>query len=340
MDGCDKIRNPEPCETEKSLSLRIRILLALIIGLSSASLCYLRLEQRQKEAADFTFTWRAAGYLLSGENPYEKIIPAGEYPFQTYLYYPLTAVLASFPLVLFPPYLAGAMFFGLSSAILAFALTADGWKHLPIFLSAPYFVAAATIQWSPLLLAAALLPPLAWLLTCKPNLGVALFLYRPTWIGLGSIIIFLGLSYFILPSWPSDWLRISLSLTGHPPPVMVLPAGPLLLLGIVAWRRPEGRMFLGLSLFPQLLFFYDQLPLWLLPRSFLGSAIFSALSWVAYFAWRFLSVDPLIGEAIQPPTHYIMLFLFLPALGLLLWQEKARLIGWKHRLWGPGTPKS
>lgn len=331
-----KIQIPRKAAVE--LSLKSRILLAFLIGLSSAFFCYRRLESWKKEAADFTFTWRAAGYLLSAENPYEEIFPEGEYPFQTYLYYPLTAVLASFPFVVFPPYTAGAVFFGLSSAILAFALTAQGWRHIPIFLSAPYFVAAATIQWSPLLVAAALLPPLAWLLTCKPNLGFPLFLYRPTWIGLGTILAFLGLSYFVLPSWPADWLRISRSLAGHPPPVLVLPFGPLLLLGAFAWRRPEGRMFLGLALFPQLLFFYDQLPLWLLPRSFLASAIYSGLSWVAYFGWRSLSVDPLSGEVLRQPAQTIMLLLFLPALGMLLWQEKARFISWKDRFWGSRMP--
>lgn len=313
------------------MSLRYRVLLAVIIGLISALFCYRRLESRQNEAGDFTFTWRAAGYLLLGENPYKEILPEGDYPFQTYLYYPLTAVLASLPFVAFPPYLAGAAFFGMSSALLAFAVSAQGWKRLPIFLSAPYFVAAATVQWSPLLMAAALLPPLAWLLSSKPNLGIPLFLYKPTWLGLSLILAYAGLSYVVLPSWPMDWLGISRSLEGHPPPLLVLPYGPLLLLGAVGWRKPEGRLFLGLSFFPQLLFFYDQLPLWLLPGSFLSSISFSALSWLAYALWRWQGIDPLNGEIITQPDQYIMLFMFLPALGLLLWQEKSRFLAWKKR---------
>ncbi len=320
-----------PCQAQ-TLALKYRILLAFCIGCISGFACYLRLENWQKQAADFTFTWRAGQYILSGENPYQKILPQGEYPFQTFFYYPLTAAIASLPFTFFPPSAAGAVFFGLSSFLLAFALSAQGWQHFPIFLSAPFVVAAATAQWSPIILAAALLPPLAFLLTCKPNLGLAVFLYKPTWIGLGSILMFIGISIVLFPSWPADWLRTTQSLSGHPPPALVLPAGPLLLLGAVAWRKPEGRMFLGLSLFPQLLFFYDQLPLWLIPKSFSTSVYLSGLSWLAYFAWRLQSVNPITGEVITQPTQYIMLLLFLPALGMLLWQEKETLVAWKKRL--------
>jgi len=314
------------------MAFRYRILLALCIGCISGFACYQRLENWQKLAGDFTFTWRAGQFILSGENPYEKILPEGDYPFQTYFYYPLTAAIASIPFTFLPPYAAGAVFFGLSSFLLAFALSAQGWKHFPVFLSAPFVVAAATAQWSPILLAAALLPPLAFLLTCKPNLGVALFLYKPTWIGLGSILIFIGLSFIVSPTWPADWLRTTRTLAGHPPPALVLPAGPLLLLSAVAWRKPEGRLFLGLSLFPQLLFFYDQLPLWLVPKSFSTNLYFSGLSWLAYLAWRVRSVDSVTGEVMNQPTQYIMLLLFLPALGMLLWQEKGILVDLKNRL--------
>ncbi|OGO33936.1 MAG: hypothetical protein A2Z16_03535 [Chloroflexi bacterium RBG_16_54_18] len=313
------------------MAFRYRILLAFCIGGISGFACYQRLENWQKQAGDFTFTWRAGQYILSGENPYEKILPEGDYPFQTYFYYPLTAAIASIPFTFLQPSAAGAVFFGLSSFLLAFALSAQGWKHFPVFLSAPFVVAAATAQWSPVILAAALLPPLAFLLTCKPNLGAAVFLYKPTWIGLGSILIFIGLSFIVSPTWPADWLRTTQTLAGHPPPALVLPAGPLLLLSAAAWRKPEGRMFLGLSLFPQLLFFYDQLPLWLIPRSFVTNLYFSGLSWLAYFAWRIRGVDSVTGEVIIQPTQYIMLLLFLPALGMLLWQEKDTLVDWKKR---------
>jgi hypothetical protein len=310
------------------MNLRSRVLLSILIGLLSGMGTYYRLSSWEKQAADFTFTWRAAYYLFNGQNPYTEIRPEEDYPFQTYFYYPLTAAIASAPFAWLPPYLAGAAFFGLSSALLAFALSAYGWRYFPVFISAPYIVALATVQWSPIILAAAILPPLGWLLTCKPNLGAAAFLYKPNWLGFTGSILFTGLSLLLLPSWPLDWWRIARSLVGHPPPMLVLPLGPLLLLGIICWRKAEGRLFLGLSLFPQLLFFYDQLPLWLIPPTLSTGLVYSALSWVAYFSWRFVGQDPRTGAVVKQPTHYILALIYLPALAMLLWEERSTLKKW------------
>ena len=301
----------------------MRLILACAIAILSGSLCYLRLSQKGQLAGDFTFSLRAAELLLDGKNPYLEIRPEGEYPFQTHFYYPLTAALASLPFIGLSAYLAGALFFGLSSGLLAFALLKDNAKHLPLFLSAPYFVAAATAQWSPLIVAAGLMPALSWLLSCKPNLGLAMFVFKPGRTSLALIILFLGFSLALLPSWPLDWLSLVRELAGHPPPAFVLPLGPFCLLAWLRWRRPEARLFLALSLFPQLLFFYDQLPLWLLPRSFKTSLLYAALSWLAYFAWRWQGVSPQSGEILVQPTQYILALVYLPALVILLWPGKS-----------------
>lgn len=309
-------------ESVMRLTFSRRLLLAVLVGIASFCLCTWNLQRRGWEAGDFTFSWRAANCLLAGANPYTEIRPVGVYPYQTYFYYPLTAALATLPLAGLPPELAGGAFFGLGSGLLAFALSRYGWRYLPLFLSAPYIVAGAVAQWSPLLLSAALLPGLEWLLSCKPNLGAALFLMRPsvrrgTWI-----VSFLFLSLFCLPAWPFDWLRVVLRLAGHFPPAAALPFGPLLLLALLHWRRAEGRLLLTLALSPQLLFFYDQLPLWLLAPGLGWGLIYSGLSWVTYFAWRFWGIDPLTGQILTPPAQYILAGVYLPALGMLFLRNK------------------
>jgi hypothetical protein len=108
------------------------------------------------------------------------------------------------------------------------------------------------------------------------------------------------------------------TLEGHPPAVLILPFGPLLLLAALRWRTPEGRLLLALSIFPQLLFFYDQLILWLIPRSFKSGAIYAALSWAGYFAWRATSIDPASGAILRQPTQFILLTVYLPALALVV----------------------
>jgi hypothetical protein len=299
-----------------------RIFLALFIGSTAGLICYLRLEQRSQMAADFTFSWRAAWYLLDGENPYQAVQPEGDYPFQTYFYYPLPAALVSLPFAFLPPYLAGALFFGLSSGFLAYAITKEGWKHLAIFLCAPYWVALSVAQWSPLIVAATLLPWLQWLLICKPNLGAAGFLYNPTRIGFILGMIFLAASIALLPTWPLDWFRITRTLEGHPPPLFILPFGPLLLLALLRWRTPNGRLLLGLSLLPQLLFFYDQLPLMLITPDLKFGLLYAAISWIAYLVWRLTGVESISGQILREPTQYVMMLLFLPALGLLFWPKQ------------------
>jgi len=303
------------------MTLQRRILLALVVAAISGVICYFRLWARQELAADFTWAWRAARLLFGGLNPYVAIRPAGPYPFQAYFYYPLTAALAAAPLAWLRPYLAGALFMGVSSGLLAFGLLADGWKRMGLFLSAPYWVALAVAQWSPLLAAAALLPGLGWLLACKPNLGVAGFAWRPHWVTLAGGALFGLLALLLLPSWPWDWLAVLGTLEGHPPAVLILPLGPLLLLAALRWRTPAGRLLLALSIFPQLLFFYDQLILWLIPASLRAGAAYAALSWVGYFAWRLTSLDPAGGETLRQPTQFILWTIYLPALAMVVWTE-------------------
>lgn len=302
------------------MALRLRFILSLLIALFSGLFCYIRLNQRRQAAADFTFPWRAAHYLLQGENPYTAIRPEGDYPYQTYFYYPLTSALAALPFAALPPYLAGAAFFGLSSGLLAFALTRYGWRYLPLFAGAPFWVALGVAQWSPLLAAAALLPGLGWLLACKPNIGLAGFIYRPDWRSVAGMLAFGLISLLVLPTWPWDWLAIVKNLEGHPPPALVLPFGPLLLLAALRVRTRSGRLILALSLFPQLLFFYDQLLLWLIPATPAAGLLYSALSWIAFFAWRFTSVDPASGQILRQPTQFILVLIYLPALAMALFR--------------------
>jgi hypothetical protein len=133
------------------------------------------------------------------------------------------------------------------------------------------------------------------------------------------MIVFAGLALILLPSWPIEWLQVMRSLEGHPPPMLILPLGPLLLLSVLRWRKPEGRLLLVSAILPQFLFFYDQLPLWLIPRSLPASLVYTGLSWVAYFAWRSRELDQLTGEILRQPSQYILALIYLPALLLVLW---------------------
>ncbi len=310
-----------------TLSIRQRILLALVIALASTVLCYYNLVQRDQLASDFTWPWRGAMRLLHGENPYDdpQLSPLYPYPFDAPLYYPLPALLVALPFTVLPAELAGALFFGISSGLLAYGISRQGLHHLPLFLSAPFYVAAVVAQWSPLITAAAFLPVLLPVTLAKPNVGLPIILTFPHRRGLLLTGAVLGLSLLIMPSWPLDWLaNVTSSHQQYRIPLAVLP-GPLLLLALIRWREREARLLLLFSVIPQRLWFYDQLSLWLIARSFREGLLLSAASWIGYWTWRLLPDGNLrLGTSPETAGPWVVACIYLPALLMLLFRERVR----------------
>lgn len=290
--------------------------MAMAIGVASGLLCWTFI-RRPGYYADFIYPWTAARALLAGENPYHVLSGGLAAPFQAPLFYPLPAVIAAVPLAVLPFAPAGALFFGLSSALLAFAVTGDGWGRLPLFASGPFIVAASLAQWSPLMMAAALLPGMEWLGVAKPNIGIALAAYRPRWRALGGAGAVIVASAVLVPGWPYDWVR-SLAFDRahamHPIPLL-LEFGPVLALAAMRWRNADGRLLLALALVPQKLFFYDQLPLALVARSARESLAFAAVTGGAALVWVMTTTAAARERAAVP---YVMLAVYLPALVLVL----------------------
>ncbi|HEX7940652.1 MAG TPA: hypothetical protein VF488_02570, partial [Gemmatimonadaceae bacterium] len=277
-------------------SLRTRLLLSLVAAVWGGAISYVMLSQPHFYG-DFFYPWSAARIFLSGGSPYHAI-RGGQYPYMTPFAYPLPAVLLVLPLASLGYAAAGALFFSVSSALLAFALTRDGYHYLPIFASAPFLGAASQAQWSPLVIAAALLPGLGFLAVCKPNLGLALAARKPSRsIVLGGAAV-LAATVLLRPSWPGEWLANLGLLRLHPPPVMT-PLGAVMLLALLRWRRPEARLVAAMACVPQLLFWSDQLPLLLVPRNLRQSLWCCILSSASVGVATFLSQRP--GSATQ--TH-------------------------------------
>jgi hypothetical protein len=265
--------------------------------------------------ADFLAWWFAARALVHGVDPYSVVPSQAPYFISDPLVYPLPTVLAVVPLSWLPLVEAGTVFVALSALLLAWALTRDGFSRLPIFMSFPFVMAASLGQWAPLVTAAALLPGTGFLSICKPTLGMALALSRPT----KSIVLggaaFLVASLIVARDWPARWLANLGSAAPHPAPAFTL-AGVGCLLAVLRWRREDARLVLGMAAVPQLSMFADQLPLLLVARSRIQSIALALLSHVGGLLWLFTR-DPKAHPA-WDGSSFVLASMYLPALVLVL----------------------
>jgi hypothetical protein len=256
----------------------------------------------------------------AGGSPYELRLRGHSHP-----YYPFTTMVALWPLTLVPLRLAVPLFVGVSSAALAYAIARKGrpWQLL-IFLTPPYWSAVQSVQWSPLLTAAILLPPLLPLALVKPQLSVVLAASGrwSRWTLIATAAFGL-LSLAIWPVWPLVWLRQGnlRTFTGMSP-VTVLP-GVVLLLAALAWRAREGRLLLAMSLIVQR-YFYDQLPLYLVARTWRQMVLLLVTSWLMVgVLWRWKLLDTMAGVQHLTVWRALVIAVFLPALAVVLFNRRA-----------------
>jgi hypothetical protein len=248
--------------------------------------------------------------MLAGENPYASVRPEGPYPFNDGLYYPLPGLLVVLPFALLPGSVAGALFIGLSSGLLAFGLLREGAHRLLLFAGAPYAYAVLTCQWAPLITAAALLPNLAFALPAKPNLGLPILLAYGTRRHLILCAAVVLVSFAIWPAWPVEWLASIPQHLNYTP--LISWWGPALLLALWRWRAPASRLLVAMAAVPQRLL-YDQVALWLIPATLRQSLALTTASWLA------MMLGLLTGEG-----RWALAGVYLPALALVLIQGRAQ----------------
>ena len=288
---------------------RHRILISLLIGCASGLLCFRILSHLHAGAYDFTWALYPARELLAGRNPYAHL-PVGA------IGYPLTAVLLALPFAWLSDPAAGAVFFGISSALLALGLTRDGYHRLFVFLAYPYWAGLLTAQWVPLIMAGAFFPLLLPLTTSKPQIGLPVFLTHLSKRGVLACLVFVGSTFLVVPVWLKYWLAQAVRYE-HFIPILVFP-GPLLFFALLR-RRQRGAWLLLLSATMPQRWFYDAFTLWLIPRSrreILYTAIFS---WGAGI-WRWYHVPHSFHEA----GRWAVIFLYLPMLLVLLLRPRLK----------------
>jgi len=272
---------------------------------------------------DFDQVWFAAHAMLHGQSPYQLIGPGKPFYWPWNFYYPMTAAVVGLPVAWLPMLAARLVFVGLSAFAFTYTITRDGWFRLPAVLSASFIIAADSVQWSPLLIAAALTPGLAWLTVAKPNIGAALLLARlrrgvlvPA-IGVGLVI--LALSFELAPHWPADWIAAMRVGGYHPKPLVATLFGPIVLLALLRWRLAEARLLLLMVCVPHTLAPYETLELFLIPSSRRQALTLALLSYIAstvqevsaHYGRNYAYNAPLCEAA-------FVLAMYLPALVMVL----------------------
>ncbi|MBI5950660.1 MAG: hypothetical protein HY865_03285 [Chloroflexi bacterium] len=283
---------------------------AVLIGILSGLFCVVALSRIGNGAGDFNWQLRAARDLLAGSDPYGYL--PGEYNIP----YPLPTAMLAIPLVWLPNFIAGGIFFGVSSGVLAWLILQKGepWQLL-IFLSWSFFYALLYAQWAPLVLCLYFTPAFLPMLLMKPQIALPLALTRrPTRLGIGLTLAIGIASLVVYPSWLPVWLGQISTYQGMIPPLLVLPLGPLMLLALLRPRERKAWILLLMAAMPQRML-YDQMALLLVAGNRREMLILVFCSWLSLPALLIYGGWSNLPGGWQ---FWILLTFYLPALGVLL----------------------
>jgi hypothetical protein len=267
--------------------------------------------------SDFDQLWYAARSLLASGDPYGVVGPGRSFNQPFPLFYPLPAVLVAGPFTILSSASASIVFSAISAGLLAWAFTRGAVYRLAGILSFSFYFAAAISQWSPILIAAALLPSLGFLFVVKPTIGLALWLYRPHWQAVVGSALLLVVSLLIRPEWPTEWMH-TFGAGAHIRGPITAFGGPVLLIALLRWRRPEARLLVALACVPHTTLLYEALPLFLVPASWRQAGLLLALNWTAELTLITLGPYPSLLDKARMSATLSVALLYLPCVIMIL----------------------
>jgi hypothetical protein len=290
----------------------LRAAAALTIGLLAGAYVIRVYGTAPISVSDFDAIWAAGRALREGRDPYAAIsTPPWPWPLQ----YPLPAVLLALPFTWLPVAFGRAAFVGVGTGLLAWGLTAKAWWPLWMLAGGQMFAAVGSVQWTPLFAAGLLLPALRWLWSAKPTTAAVLFAAIPDRRVIFGGILTLAAAFLIWPGWIHGWLAAAA--TAPHRPAILRPAGFLLLLGLLRWRRAEGRQLAAIALVPLGPYIYEGLPLLLFARTRRELLLLTCCGTMGLLAGLLIMREG--GPGHNPIDWLIVLFsCYLPALLMVL----------------------
>jgi len=200
---------------------------------------------------------------------------------------PLTAMYAVLPFTLLPRGLMAAGVVGISTALLIYALLSSNALHrLLVLLSVPFWYAFRLAQWSPLMVAVALMPWLMPLTLAKPQIGFPIFLRHFTWRRAALCTICLALTFVGDPTWPLRWWPQTRTYEGIIP-LLTLPGLPILAV-LMRRRDPDAWFVLLCACLPQRIF-YDAFILACVPQTRREVILWTVGTWMVAVGFIFPS---------------------------------------------------
>lgn len=283
--------------------MRTRLFISTAIGLASGVFCWDLMVHVHQGSGDFTWAIQAARDLLAGKNPYAT----------RWQLYPLPAAIFGLPFIKMQPEVAAGLFYGISSALLAFGVMQRGIWHLLIFLAYPYWAGMLSVQWIPLIMSSAFFSWLLPVTLAKPQIGLPVALTHVGRKGTLGCLILVLLSFAIMPRWFPLWLG-QLGGYEHFVPLLVFP-GPLLVLALLRYRNRDAWFFFLAASMPQR-WYYDPFFLWLIPKTRREIVYTAGLSWIPGI-WRWHHGPHSFTEV----GRWTVVCLYLPMLAVLLLQK-------------------
>ena len=235
---------------------------------------------------DFDQLWYAARALRTGADPYAVTGPGRTFQWDWPLYYPLPAVILAVPFAALPVQVARILFSALGAAAMGWALGPRIRTHWPILLSAAFIISTSRAQWAPLLLAAAWIPALGFVIAAKPNVGLSALSAqdgRGLLLATGGGAAVLLICFLVEPGWFASWREAIRTAPHIRAAVTTLPAGPLLALAALRWKRPDARLLLVLAVIPHTPSVYDLLLLFYACRTFRDTVGLALLTQFLYW---------------------------------------------------------
>lgn len=253
--------------------MRRHAFLSLTIGLAAGLAAYFA--DPYHAPGDWWQAVRPTQLYLQGRDPLTPSIDPDYVP------NPVTIIPFGLPLAFVEVQLAGALFFGASSALLTWSLRKRPYL-LPLFVSFPFVQALGTRQYSPLLMSFALTDLAVLGLLIKPNIALPLVVaHRSHPVACGVV---LGVSLWSLLTfglWPIEWLPQLRGYTGTS--MLVYPAREwgFYLTGIILLLTLGSRRWmLAAYLIVPTRGAYDGLPLFLEIKSWRAALGLAMASWI------------------------------------------------------------